>query len=106
MKEVTVQQLKEKKDNGEDFLLLDVREEFEYEVSNLDGLHIPMGQIPARLEELDDKKDQEVIVMCRSGARSANITQLLEANGFSNVANLKGGITAWSKEIEPGLPVA
>lgn len=106
MKEVTVQELKQKKDNGEEFVLIDVREGFEHEVSNLGGVHIPMGQIPTKIKELEDSKDKEIIVLCRSGARSANVTQFLTASGFSNVSNLKGGITAWARDIEPGLPVA
>lgn len=106
MKEVTVQDLKEKRDNKEDFVLIDVREHFEYEVSNLNGTHIPMGDIHSKLDELKEKKDEELIIMCRSGARSGNVTQFLEAQGFSNVSNLKGGITAWAREIEPGMEVA
>lgn len=106
MKEVTVQELKEKKESGEDFYLLDVREGFEYMVSNLDGENIPLGEIETRFSSLEDKKDAEVIVMCRSGNRSSRVCSYLESKGFSNVANLKGGITAWAKEIDPSIPVA
>ena len=106
MKEITVQQLKEKKDNNEDFILIDVREEFEYEVSNLDGKLIPLGELQTRLSELEDSKDAQIIMMCRSGARSGRATQFMESEGFSNVANLKGGIMAWAREIDPDLPIA
>ncbi|MEQ9308305.1 MAG: rhodanese-like domain-containing protein [Balneolaceae bacterium] len=106
MKEITVEELKTKKENGEDFFLLDVREMTEYLVSNLDGEHIPLGELDARLSEIEDRKDAEVVVMCRSGGRSGKACQYLSAKGFSNVSNLKGGITAWSKQIDPSIPVA
>ena len=106
MKEITVQELKSKKEAGDNFLLLDVREGFEYMVSNLDGQHIPLGQLDVRLDEIKNYKDQEVVVMCRSGGRSGKACQLLESQGFENVNNLKGGITAWSKEVDTSMPVA
>lgn len=106
MKEITVEDLKAKKENGEDFFLIDVREMSEYLVSNLDGEHIPLGDLDARLSELEDRKDAELVIMCRSGGRSGKACQYLGAKGFSNVSNLKGGITAWSKEIDPSMPVA
>ncbi len=103
MKELTVQELKQKKDNNEVFTLLDVREEFEFHISNIDGQLIPLDQLPDRLDELD--KDKEVIVMCRTGGRSAKACELLSENGFENVSNLKGGVNAWAKEIDTSLPV-
>ena len=106
MKEITVQELKEKKELGEEFFLIDVREGFEYMVSNLDGEHIPLGDLQTRLDEIKAHKDAEVVVMCRTGGRSGKAVQFLEKEGFSNIYNLKGGITAWSKEIDTSLPVA
>ncbi|MEX0845873.1 MAG: rhodanese-like domain-containing protein [Balneolaceae bacterium] len=106
MKEITVQELKEKKESDDDFLLLDVREDVEYLVSNLDGHHIPMGQLETRIKELEEHKEKEVIVMCRSGNRSANVVSFLNNRGFENVANLKGGIKKWAAEIDPSIPVA
>lgn len=106
MKEVTVQELKEKIENEENFFLLDVREMSEYLVSNLDGEHIPLGELESRIKEIEDKKDQEVIIMCRSGNRSGRACDYLSGKGFHNVANLRGGITAWAKEIDPSIPVA
>jgi adenylyltransferase/sulfurtransferase len=106
MKDVTVQELKEKMDRDEDFFLLDVREMTEYLVSNLDGEHIPLNELDQKVADLEDKKNKEVIVMCRSGNRSGRACQYLYGKGFSNVANLKGGITAWAKEIDPTMPVA
>jgi rhodanese-related sulfurtransferase len=106
MKEISVQELKEKKENGDDFLLVDVREDTEYLVSNLDGQHIPLGQLQKRLEEIEADKDAEIVMMCRSGGRSGKAVGIMESNGFTNVFNLQGGITAWSNEIDPSMPVA
>lgn len=106
MTEITVEELKEKKESGNDFLLLDVREDVEYMVSNLDGHHIPLGQLQNRMAELEDHKDSEVIVMCRSGNRSSRAASFLMQQGFENVANLKGGMKAWAAEIDPSVPVA
>lgn len=106
MNEITVQELKEKKESGDDFFLLDVREGFEYMVSNLDGENIPLGDLPSRVDEIKNYKDSEVVVMCRSGGRSGKALEFLEKEGFSNVHNLKGGITAWSKEIDTSMAVA
>lgn len=103
MKETTVQELKEKKERGDDFTLLDVRETYEYHISNIDGTLIPLDDLPGRTDELD--QDKEVVVMCRSGARSANAVTLLEQKGFKNVSNLVGGVNAWAKEIDTSLPV-
>lgn len=106
MEETTVQELKKKKEANDDFLLLDVRENFEYMVSNLDGKHIPLGQLETRLKELEEYKNKEVIVMCRSGGRSSQVASLLRREGFDNAVNLKGGIKAWASEIDPSIPVA
>lgn len=105
MKEITVQELKEKKESSENFLLLDVREDVEYMVSNLDGHHIPLGQLQNRLKELEEHKENEVIIMCRTGSRSSKAVSYLEQNEFENVANLKGGLKKWAEEIDPSLPV-
>lgn len=103
MKEISVQELKEKIDSGEDFQLIDVREDFEYEVSNLNGELIPLGGILIETDKV--AKDKPVVIMCRSGKRSAVAVMQLEAQGFTNLYNLQGGITAWAQEIEPGMQV-
>ena len=83
-------------------LLLDVREAWELEIARLpEALHIPMAQIPARLSELDRRRD--VVVMCRSGGRSLNVARFLDAQGFPSVANLTGGILAWRRDVDPAL---
>ena len=103
MKEVSVQELKEKKDNAVDFQLIDVREDFEYEMSNLGGLLIHLGGIFIESEKID--KTKPVVIMCRSGKRSAAAIMQLEQQGFTNLYNLKGGILAWADEIDPSLNV-
>ena len=103
MKEISVQELKEKIDKGEDFQLIDVREDFEYQVSNLGGELIPLGGILIETDKID--KDKEVIIMCRSGKRSAAAVMQLEAQGFTNLYNLYGGILAWQEDIDPSLDV-
>ena len=102
MKEVSVQELKEKMDNHEDFQLIDVREDFEYETSNIGGLLIPLGGILIETDKV--AKDKPVIVMCRSGKRSAAAIMQLEQQGFTNLYNLQGGILAWADKIDPKMP--
>ena len=103
MKEVTVQELKALKDSGADFQLIDVREPHEFDICDLGGELIPQGDIPASVDKID--KNKQVIIHCRSGARSGNMVQWLEKNhGFTNLYNLKGGILAWAREIDPEMP--
>jgi rhodanese-related sulfurtransferase len=104
MKEISVQELKEKIDNKEDFQLIDVRETFEYEVSNLDGENIPLGGILIEADKV--AKDKPVIIQCRSGKRSAAaVMQLEQQYGFDNLYNLKGGILAWQEAFDPSMTV-
>lgn len=103
MKEVTVQELKNMIDNKEEFQLIDVRETFEYDVSNLNGVNIPLAGIIIEADKV--AKDIPVVVQCRSGKRSAQAVMLLEQQGFTNLSNLKGGILAWKEEIDPELDV-
>jgi len=102
MKELTVEELKQKMDAKEDFQLIDVREDWEVEVCTIGGTHIPMGQILERVEEL--RTDVPVIMQCRSGGRSANVVSALESRfGMENLYNLKGGILAWADKIDRSL---
>jgi len=104
MKEITVQELKQKIDNNEDFQLIDVRESFEYEMSNINGENIPLAGILIEAQNID--RDKPVIIQCRSGARSAAALMQLEQNfGFTNLYNLKGGILAWAQAFEPDMQV-
>jgi adenylyltransferase/sulfurtransferase len=101
MKEITVAELQKLKEANADFQLIDVREEHELEICEIGGEHIPMGDVLDNLEKIS--KDKQVIVMCRSGARSGSICNSLEYEGYTNVYNLKGGILAWADEIDPSL---
>ena len=97
--QITVKELKRRIDAGEDVYILDVREPWEYKLAQIGGKLIPQNDVPQRLAEID--RDREVIVHCRSGARSQRIAEYLKQSGYSNVANLAGGILAWSDEIDP-----
>ncbi|RZK83163.1 MAG: rhodanese-like domain-containing protein [Pedobacter sp.] len=104
MKEITVEELKEKIDNNEDFQLIDVRETFEYETSNINGLNIPLGGILIESDKV--ATDKPVIMQCRSGKRSAAaVMQLEQQFGLTNLYNLKGGILAWQEAFDPDMQV-
>ena len=104
MREITVQELKKLKDAGADFQLIDVREPHEYDICNLDGELIPMAEIPGSTDKIS--RDKQVIIHCRSGKRSGEMVLWLEKNeGYENLYNLKGGVLAWAKEIDPTMPV-
>lgn len=86
-----------------DVTLVDVREARELAVASVDGaLHIPMGDVPARLGELD--RERPLVVMCHAGGRSRRVAQFLLGQGFEHVFNLRGGIDAWSVEVDPRIP--
>ena len=94
--DITAEELKERLSKGETPVILDVREDWEYQESNIAGArNIPLGVLPGQVDDLEDLKDQEVIVHCRSGARSATAKAFLQQKGFTNVRNLLGGILAY-----------
>jgi molybdopterin/thiamine biosynthesis adenylyltransferase/rhodanese-related sulfurtransferase len=96
-------ELKQKIDRGDRFVLLDVREPYEYQIARIPGaLLIPLGELPGRLGELDPEAD--IVAQCRSGVRSQKAVDLLKANGFKHVRNMTGGILAWSEKIDPSVP--
>ncbi|ACT94138.1 MULTISPECIES: rhodanese-like domain-containing protein [Dyadobacter] len=97
--DITVEELKERLEKGEDLHFYDVREEHEYEEDNLGAILIPLGELPDHLDELEALKDEEIIIHCRSGARSGKAARYLESQGFSNVRNVLGGILAY-RELE------
>ena len=100
--QISVNELKRRIDAGEDLFILDVREPFEYQIANIGGKLIPQGEVPQRLAEID--RDREIIVHCKSGGRSQRIAEFLKQSGYPDVANLAGGILAWSSEIDPTVP--
>ena len=93
--DINVQELKEKIDRGDQFVFIDVREQYEFDEFNLGAKLIPLGDLMNRAWELDDSKGAEVIVHCRSGKRSAMGQQILQSQGFANVRNVEGGVLAW-----------
>jgi len=95
--DIDVKELKEKLDKGEDFVLIDVREPYEHEEFNVGGDLIPLGQITAAMEDLEDHKEDEIVVYCRSGRRSGIAKELMQQVGFKNVRNLEGGMVAWAE---------
>ncbi len=93
--DITVQELKQKLDSGEKFVFIDVRETYEYDEFNLGAKLIPVGQITEALADLESHKEEEIVVHCRSGARSGMAQQVMQQAGFKNVRNLTGGVLAW-----------
>ena len=104
IQEISVNELHEKVKNNNNFILLDVRniQEILYSKINV-SIHIPMNEIPERLDELN--KDKTIVVHCKSGKRSAKVCEFLIQNNFTNVKNLAGGIKAWASEIDPSIDV-
>lgn len=99
--EMSVKELKRRLDAGDKLVLVDVREPHEHSAANIGGTLIPMGQIPARMSELDE--NAEIVVYCRTGNRSSRVVEFLADSGFAHVWNLTGGIRAWSQEIDPAV---
>jgi len=100
--EITPRELKARLDRGDDLYILDVREPHEYQICNLGGHLIPLGELSRRAAELDSSK--EIVAHCRSGKRSADAVDFLRKAGFKKIWNLKGGILAWSDEVDPSVP--
>jgi adenylyltransferase/sulfurtransferase len=104
MPEITATELKQRLDNGEDIQIVDVRESFEVAIAKIpDTVHIPLGQVVDRMAEIDPAR--ETVVHCKGGVRSAKAIEALKRSGFTgNLINLKGGIMAWSNEVDPSVP--
>jgi len=100
--EITPRELKTRLDRGDDIFILDVREPHEYQICNLGGRLIPLGELSRRAAELDSSR--EIVAHCRSGKRSADAVEFLRQAGFRKIWNLKGGILAWSDEVDPSVP--
>lgn len=102
MRTITVVELKNLIEKGEEFQLIDVRESYEHEFCNIGGELIPLGEVMNNLDRIDTSK--KVIIYCRTGVRSATLISILDTMGYENLYNLEGGIFAWSKEIDPSVP--
>ncbi len=100
--EITPRELKARLDRGDNLFILDVREPHEFQICNLKGHLIPLGDLPRRVSELDSSR--EIVAHCRSGKRSADAVDFLQKAGFRKIWNLKGGILAWSDEVDPTVP--
>ena len=100
MKNITVEELKQKIDSGEKINLIDCREPHEYAEFNLGGKLVPLGKIQTmQTEDLDDLKDDELIIYCRSGNRSGMACMVLDQMGFKNTVNVTGGVLAWQEKF-------
>jgi rhodanese-related sulfurtransferase len=101
--EISVSELQRMHDDGGPFTLVDVREDDELAIASLDfAKHVPLGSLPQRVGELG--KNDDIVVMCHGGSRSGRAAKFLRDQGFTSVANLAGGIDAWSHEIDPSVP--
>lgn len=100
--QMTVQELKRRLDAGEDVQLIDVREPYEHQIAQIGGKLIPMNEVPKRLGEID--REREVVVHCKMGGRSQQVAEFLQRAGYAKVANLTGGIQAWSEQIDQNVP--
>ena len=102
--EITIHDLKQQMDAGTPPVLLDVRTPRERDMLHIGGILIPIQQLPFRLNEMEEYRDQSIVVYCRSGARSAQAVQFMLAAGYRGAVNLKGGTQAWRREIDPTMP--
>jgi rhodanese-related sulfurtransferase len=102
--EMTATELKQRLDKGDDIQIIDVREDNEVAIARIpNSVHIPLGQVVNRMSEIDPNR--ETVVHCKMGGRSARAIEALKRSGFNgNLTNLKGGITAWSNEVDPTVP--
>ena len=96
--EIQAEELKSRLDQGENLFLLDVRDEYEYEISNIGGHLIPLPELPKRLSELNAK--HEIVAVCKMGPRGVKAVEILQRNGFHRVSNLRGGIHAWADRVD------
>ena len=101
---LTVHELKQLLDQGQRPFILDVRKAFEYDIANLGGTLIPLDELPDRLPEIEARKDEDIVVHCRTGIRSARAVRLMREHGFSKACNLEGGVIAWSEDVDPSIP--
>jgi adenylyltransferase/sulfurtransferase len=99
--EISVQELEALRNANADIFILDVRNPDEFAICNIGGHLIPFNELPSRLQELNP--EQHIIVHCHAGGRSRRATEFLIQQGFKNVENLRGGITAWADEIDPKM---
>ena len=101
--EICVEDLKAKQDRGDKFVLLDVREQYEYDIAKIQGSQlIPLGELHSRMSELDSA--DEIVIHCKTGVRSAKAVRQLQKAGFAKLFNVEGGIGAWADRVDPSVP--
>jgi rhodanese-related sulfurtransferase len=96
MQDIEIKELKERMEKGENLVLIDVREEWEYEETNMGAKLIPLGTLPSRISEIEEHKENEIIIHCKTGGRSGQAKKFLMSQGFHKVRNLLGGIEAYN----------
>ncbi len=101
VREIQAEDLKSRLDRGENLFLLDVRDEYEFEISNIGGHLIPLPELSSRLGELEP--DAEIVALCKKGPRGVKAVELLQRQGFTNVSNLQGGIFAWAERVDRSI---
>ena len=102
--EIQAEEVKRLRDAGEKFTFLDCREPWEYQIARIEGTwHIPMQDIPARIQELDP--DDHIVVVCHHGVRSMNVTAWLRQQGYENAQSMSGGIDRWSRAVDSTVPI-
>lgn len=102
--EITPEEVKTKQDAGDSFTLLDVREPWEFETARInDAKLMPMGEVPSRANQELDPEDH-IVVICHHGVRSMNVTAWLRQQGFEKAQSMRGGIDAWSAQVDPSVP--
>lgn len=101
VREIQAEDLKSRLDEGENLFLLDVRDEYEFDISNIGGHLIPLPELPKRLGELDSRR--EIVAVCQMGPRGVKAVEYLQNKGFTKVSNLRGGIHAWSDRVDPSV---
>ena len=102
--EISAGQVKGLQKSGETFVILDVREPWEFETARIEGAkNIPMGDIPARVQELDP--EEHIVVVCHHGVRSLTVTNWLRQQGFEKVQSMRGGIDGWARTVDPKMPL-
>ena len=99
MADIGVEELQDRLLKGDQIKLLDVREELEFHTFNIGGVNIPLGKLPALLEEFDWETDEEIVVICQRGIRSETGCRILQMSGYTNTRNLEGGLLAWRKRF-------
>ncbi|MDX1407292.1 MAG: rhodanese-like domain-containing protein [Saprospiraceae bacterium] len=97
MDDITIEELRRRKEDGSAPMLIDVREPYEHEEFNLGGRNLPLGEVQSWMTDLSGEKDTEIVLYCRTGNRSGMAAAFLKANGFANARNLIGGVVAWQE---------